>query len=405
MTQTLHLPVLPAKSAAAPCVDLASASAGCETLNPALYDELQTLGVRWPVGLELGVGRIGGAGPSDHKAIQLGGQTLMVPVFTQRAASSPFALEVSRSSDGGAAEAVLTRDGTPISMVRFPRVPAFYALSTAAGVPYFKIATLHSDRVLATTVLQNCVRFAKRETSCQFCAIGQSLSGQRTIPRKTPGDLAEVAEAAVRLDGVEHMVLTTGTPPTPDRGARLLEESARAIRACVALPLQAQCEPPEDFSWFQRLKAAGVDSLGMHLEAVTEPVRQRIMPGKAEVSVERYYAAFEAAVAVFGRGQVTTYVLAGLGDSADAIVLAARDLARLGVYSFVVPFVPISGTPLADHPAPEAGFMREVLDRVARELSSAGLFSQDIHAGCGRCGACSTLRSRERPSHGGAFGA
>ena len=43
------------------------------------------------------------------------------------------------------------------------------------------------------------------------------------------------------------------------------------------------------------MKDAGVDSLGMHLEAVTERVRQRIMPGKAQVSVQRYFRAFEAA--------------------------------------------------------------------------------------------------------------
>lgn len=393
MSQSLHLPVLSGKGHQG----LASGGTlGKEASNPALHAELQAEGVRWSAKLGLGLSRFGGAGPSDHKAIQLAGQTLMVPVFTPSAQASPFQIEPLSAGDPTDGEALLTRDGVPIARVRFPAVPKFYELRTASGIPYFKIATLHSDKVLATTVLQNCIRFAKRETSCQFCAIGQSLSGHRTIPRKTPEQLAEVAEAAVRLDGVEHMVLTTGTPPTPDRGAQILEESARAIRGRVDLPLQAQCEPPADFAWFERLKLAGVDTLGMHLEAVTEAVRQRIMPGKAEVSLGRYYEAFEAAVAVFGRGQVTTYILAGLGDSADAIVLAARELARIGVYSFVVPFVPISGTPLADHPPPPASFMNEVLDRVAQLLGAAGLSSQEIHAGCGRCGACSTLRSRER---------
>ena len=48
--------------------------------------------------------------------------------------------------------------------------------------------------------------------TCQFCAIGQSLAAGRTIERKTPAQLAEVAKAAVALDGVKHMVMTTGTP-------------------------------------------------------------------------------------------------------------------------------------------------------------------------------------------------
>ena len=82
--------------------------------------------------------------------------------------------------------------------------------------------------MLATTVLQTCVRYQSRTKTCQFCAIGQSLAAGRTIARKTPAQLAEVAKAAVELDGVKHMVMTTGTPPGDDRGAALLAESAAA---------------------------------------------------------------------------------------------------------------------------------------------------------------------------------
>ncbi|MFV1428260.1 radical SAM protein, partial [Klebsiella pneumoniae] len=162
--------------------------------------------------------------------------------------------------------------------------------------------------------------------------------------------------AAVELDGVKHMVMTTGTPSGSDRGARILVESALAIKAAVNLPLQGQCEPPGDAKWFTRMKEAGIDALGMHLEAVTPEVRARIMPGKAQVSVEQYLEAFADAVAVFGRGQVSTYILAGLGDTPEAILSLSQTLIGLGVYPFVVPFVPISGTPLEHHPAPDSRF-------------------------------------------------
>ena len=105
--------------------------------------------------------------------------------------------------------------------------------------------------------------------------------------------------------------------------------------------------------------------------------------------------AFEAAVAVFGRGQVSTYILAGLGDTAQAIVDMARDLIARGVYPFVVPFVPISGTPLEDHPAPTPDFMRSVLAPIGAMLAQASMRSADIKAGCGKCGACSSLSSYE----------
>src|ERR1700744_1500831 len=124
----------------------------------------------------------------------------------------------------------------------------------------------------------------------------------------------------------------------------------------------------------------------MHLEAGTERVRQSIMPGKAQVSVQRYFRAFEEAVPVFGHGQVSTYILAGLGDSRQEILSICERLVGVGVYPFVVPFVPIAGTPLESHPTPPLSDM----------LVAAGMKSSDIKAGCGKCGACSALSTYEK---------
>ncbi len=311
----------------------------------------------------------------------------MVPVHTGAAASSPY---VVRSPDA-AGRAVLERDGRAVATVAFPPTPRFYALSTFDGIPYWKIATLHGRDVLATTVLQECIRYTNERTRCQFCAIGESLRGGRTIARKTPHQLAEVARAAVLLDGVKHVVLTTGTPNGTDRGARVLCESATAIKRATGLPIQGQCEPPDDFAWFERMRDAGIDTLGMHLEAVEPEVRARAMPGKAKVPVSYYLSAFEAAVAVFGRGQVSTYLIAGLGDSAASILALSRTLIGLGVYPFVVPLVPIGGTPLAHASAPSGEFMRELLGELGAMLRDARLTSSEIKAGCGKCGACSSL--------------
>jgi radical SAM protein (TIGR04043 family) len=357
-----------------------------------LLSDLQSLGLRL-VDPDAGApSRRGGAGPSDHKAVTLDGRTVMVPVHTGSAKASPFRALAPRA-DG---TSVVERDGIPIAEIRFPRPPRFYKLQTFDGVPYSKIAQLHGADVLATTVLQTCVRYGNRRTACQFCAIGESLAGGRTVNRKTPEQLAEVARAAVLLDGVKHMVMTTGTPNFKDRGAAILCESAFAVKAAVDLPIQVQCEPPDDHAWFARLKAAGADTLGMHLEAVSPEVRERIMPGKASVSIEQYLDAFAAAVPVFGRGQVSTYILAGLGDTREAILSMAQRLIALGVYPFVVPFVPIGGTPLSHHPAPVPEFMRSILEPLGAMLVEGGLKSADIKAGCGKCGACSTLSTFER---------
>ncbi len=154
--------------------------------------------------------------------------------------------------------------------------------------------------------------------------------------------------------------------------------------------------PPEDNAWHRRMKDAGIDTLGMHLEVVTPELRHKIMPGKAQVSLNKYFDSFAAAVEVFGWGQVSTYILAGLGDTAEAILDISKRLTAIGVYPFVVPFVPVSGTPLESHPAPTSDFMGSVLGPLSQMVVDAGMRAEDIKAGCGRCGACSALATYER---------
>jgi radical SAM protein (TIGR04043 family) len=357
-----------------------------------LINELQSFGVRLVDPKAGGDSRRGGAGPSDHMPMTIDGATVMIPVHNAPAFESPYIVD----KPDALGRSRVRRDGAMIGEVKFQLRPRFYERSTADGIPYSKIATLHGRDVLATTILQTCIRYQSRTKTCQFCAIGQSLAAGRTIERKTPQQLGEVAKAAVELDGVTHMVMTTGTPPGRDRGAKILCESAIGVKAKVDLPIQGQCEPPDDAVWFQRMKDAGIDSLGMHLEAVTENVRTRIMPGKAQVSVESYFRAFKTAVPVFGFGQISTYILAGLGDSKEEILAICDRLIGAGVYPFVVPFVPIAGTPLESHPTPPPSFMHEILGPLAGMLRDSSMKSSDIKAGCGKCGACSALSTYEK---------
>ena len=350
-----------------------------------LITRLQSQGLKL---LDPDTGRKGGAGPSDHQAVTIDGTTVMIPVHTSVAAESSYTIV-------GANGRSLQKNDRPIATIEFPNQPKFYNLKTADGIPYSQIALLHSHNVLATTVLQTCIRYSNRNTACQFCAIEQSLAAGKTIAQKTPAQLAEVAEAAVRLDGIEQLVMTTGTPNTTDRGAAYLIECAKAVKAKVNLPIQAQCEPPDDFTWFGKMKDAGIDTLGMHIEVIEPEVRDRIMPGKAKVSLDYYFQAFSAAVKVFGWGQVSTYILAGLGDSLETIIATCNRLIQIGVYPFIVPFVPITGTPLSNHQPPSSEFMYSIYERVGEMLNQAGMSSQDMKAGCAKCGACSAMSTFE----------
>jgi len=244
--------------------------------------------------------------------------------------------------------------------------------------------------------VQTCIRY-DADQRCRFCSIEASLEAGDTIAVKTPAQLAEVAEAAVRLDGVTQMVMTTGTSAAKDRGARHLARCVRAIKAVVPdLPIQVQCEPPGDLQTIQDLYDAGAESIGIHVESLDDEVRRRWMPGKASVSMDEYRAAWREAVRVFGRNQVSTYILVGLGEDPDELVSGAAELIEMGVYPFVVPFRPLAGTLAVDvdrATAPDRDVLESVTRRVAKELQAAAMLGSDQKAGCAACGACSVLQN------------
>ncbi|MCX4977646.1 MSMEG_0568 family radical SAM protein [Streptomyces sp. NBC_00620] len=340
--------------------------------------ELALHGVR----LEAPVRRPDGAGPSDDGHVLVDGANAALP----RNPDSPYSVRDGRVWLGD--------DDTGLTLTAVQR-PRFYDLTTADGIPYEHIARLHGADVLATTVVQTCIRYAESDR-CRFCTIEESLRSGATVAAKTPAQLAEVAEAAVRLDGVRQMVMTTGTTTGPDRGARNLVRSVRAVLEAVpGLPVQVQCEPPADLAWIRELHEAGATAIGIHIESLDDAVRRRWMPGKSTVPRAEYEAAWDEAVRVFGPNRVSTYLLVGLGENPDELVAGAGKLIDRGVYPFVVPFRPMGGTLAAREgaEAPDAELLRHVTEGVAAKLRAAGMTGADQRAGCAACGACSVLRT------------
>jgi radical SAM protein (TIGR04043 family) len=342
------------------------------------FADLAVRGVRVPTPVR----RPAGAGPSDDGHVVVDGRNAALPINPD----SPYLV------DRGKVWLGEIDTGLTLEVVRRPR---FYDLTTADGVPYEQIARLHGRDVLATTVVQTCVRYAE-DQRCRFCTIEESLRSGSTVAAKTPAQLAEVAAAAVRLDGVRQMVMTTGTTAGPDRGARNLVRCVRAVLAAVpGLPVQVQIEPPGDLAVIDELRAAGAVSIGIHAESLDESVRRRWMPGKGAVPMAEYEAAWDHAVRVFGRNQVSTYLLIGLGEDPDELVSGAARLIERGVYPFVVPFRPTAGT-LARRdgvPGPAPALVRDVTERVAALLRAAGMLGTEQSAGCAACGACGVLQA------------
>ena len=352
----------------------------------ALLADLQSRGLRVEDALEA---RRGGAGPADAGMLWVEGVAVTVPVAAPFVAGSPYLLRGEEED-----EYAIYRDGERVASARRTTRPRYYDLTTEDGIPYWQIALLHLDSV-ASTVIQTCMYWDTTDV-CQFCGIELSLRAGRTIPVKRPEHLAEVAVAARDLDGAVDATLTTGTTHGHDKGATYIGRCAQAIKQASGLPVEVQFEPPDDLEVLDQVHEMGADSVGMHVESFDPDVLGRIAPAKARTGIEGYFRAWEHAVEVFGRGQVSTYVILGMGEDIEQTVAGCRRAIDTGVYPFVVPLRPVPGTPLGDVLPPDPQYMESVYRQVVPYLVARGLGSWNVRAGCARCQACSAMTAMER---------
>jgi radical SAM protein (TIGR04043 family) len=355
-----------------------------------LLTAVQSAGLRIEVPLDA---RAGGAGPADAGMLYIEGVQTTVPTSASYGADSPYAL---RGEDDGSWG--IYRDGARLAGAALAPRPKFYDLTTADGIPYSQIALLHLDS-LASTVLQTCAYWGN-DDQCAFCGIGVTLAAGRTIAKKTPAMLAEVAVAARDLDGAVDATLTTGSTATPDRGAMYVARCGAAVKEAAGLPVQVQFEPPADLDVIDRVADLGIDSVGIHVESFDPAVLARVAPGKARWGIEAYFAAWERAVKAFGAGQVSTYVILGMGEDVDVTIEGCKRAIDLGVYPFVVPLRPVPGSLMEDLLPPPREVVEAVYRKVVPYLAKKGMSSAGVAAGCARCQACSGIGAFERMDGG-----
>lgn len=350
-----------------------------------LITEMQSRGLRLR---RSALRRRGGAGPAEGGTLLAGGRAFNVPMASGFVSDSPYSLG---ELDG---ELWVHRGAEALLQVDLPASPRFYAEQDEDGTPLRQLALLHGADCLATTVLQTCAYWPE-PTRCRFCGIQLSLQGGQTIARKTPAQMARVASAAQALDGVTHVVLTTGA--TREGMAELdhLADCAAAIKQAAGLPVHAQFCPPSRPGAMAGLKASGVDTVGIHIESMAPAALARVAPAKAAMGLPRFMAAWQEAVEVFGPGQVESFLIAGLGESPQSLIEGADVLADMGVYPFVVPLRPIPGSLLQQDRPPEPQVMDRIYRGVAKAMQRRGLHSADCLAGCVRCGACGALWAYE----------
>ena len=339
-------------------------------------------------GIEISFGRKGGAGPLGGRYFLFENRTLVNAALWNDPQKSNLVLRENRDSYF---EVYDVRNKIEHSKLKLIQNPRYYNSDymTSDGIPMKKIALVHGVDCLSSTIYQKCVYWACGE-ACKFCGIELSLKSDATIEEKNAQQMSEVIAVAKKEGRCNHMTLTSGTDENIDKGAKRYIELLKGIKKNYPnLPLHVQIEPLEDLSYINELKEAGADTIGIHLEVLNQNIRDRITPGKSRISYESYEENWKHALEIFGKNQVSSYLLTGFGESPDDFVLDTEKIISLGVIPFITPVRSIPG--MKDMPITNPNIMVEIYKKVAKLMKEYGVNPLKNKAGCVKCGGCSAI--------------
>jgi radical SAM protein (TIGR04043 family) len=357
--------------------------------------ELQSRGVRIPAGLvdELEKERNAPAVRSGRMMLCLdspAGDGGLIPAFIvngKRGAVSPYLL--TKNASGGFE---IRADGEKYADVFILPRPAFYDSRTDTGIPRRKLAVIVGPGHLRSVVSQRC-HYQRVGLPCKFCAVQRWWDSGI---EKAAADIAGTVAMAIEEGAARHVSLTTATLDTPGKGLEGLVETSRLIHEKVSVPIMLEFEPILDFALLDEMlfeaKEAGVTTVSCNIECFDERLRPEIMPAKGLIPVETYRETWQKCLNVFGRDQVFTVAIAGIGET-DASLLAGIEMAASGgVMTFLVPHSPAAGAIFEDMASPDAGRMLSLYEKAAGIFHRHGLDPNASTAGCVRGGGFSAIK-------------
>jgi biotin synthase len=168
--------------------------------------------------------------------------------------------------------------------------------------------------------------------------------------REHQGKLKRVCIQAVNYPGVVNDIL----------------ELVSRIKESCNLPISISCQPLTEGD-IEKLDDAGIDRIGIPLDAATPAIFERIKGSEVGGPYEwsRHLQALEEARSILGL-RVSTHLIIGLGETEQEAVETIQFLHDRGVTVGLFAFTPILGTPLANRNQPDPPSYRRV--QLARYL-------------------------------------
>jgi biotin synthase len=151
-----------------------------------------------------------------------------------------------------------------------------------------------------------------------------------------------------------------------------LQALVKTIFQRVKVPISVSFQPAS-LENIRRLAEAGAERVGIPIDAATEEIFDKVKGASAggPYKMEKQLALLEEAVKVFGKGNVSTHLIVGLGETEEEMTRMIQKCVDMGVLPALFAFTPVAGTALEDWKQPPIQQYRRV--QIARYLIFHGI--------------------------------
>jgi radical SAM protein (TIGR04043 family) len=227
------------------------------------------------------------------------------------------------------------------------------------------------------------------KNQCKFCSLATYAENNNLIDVLPERLIVEMIKEALDFNPNYEIALSGGTCSTEDKSARYFANICRELTSNreKSFDISIELAPPDKDSYIEELYNAGATALIMNIEIANEDFRKKICPGKSGISLDRYFSAFKKGVALFGRGKISSVLIAGIQPVKNIIDICKR-IIPMGVVPTIIPFKPLDNSLMNDEPTTNPEEVLDIAWQVNELLKNEGLFVQN-QGGCTKCGGCS----------------
>lgn len=133
-------------------------------------------------------------------------------------------------------------------------------------------------------------------------------------------------------------------------------EIVNHLKSKVNIPISVSIYP-RNVSDLVKLKEAGVERIGIGVDAATKSLFEKI---KSPFSWEKTLKLIDEALRIFGRGRVSVHLIYGLGERDIDFIKLMLKLNNRGIRIGLFAFTPMEGTRLANRKPPEQSKYRAI---------------------------------------------